>query len=110
MRRESPARLPDASRAPSWGPSLSVPGNEDPDPPLPREGEHPVVQRADEDEVSVRALQEVRRDPRLELRIVGAVGVDDPEKPFFGRALTPPELACAPEGPSPRRIHRRDTT
>src|SRR3989475_433479 len=103
IRREDPVPLLEGHRAAYLGRLLSGAWNVESDPPLPLEGEHPVVQRADEDEVSVRALQEVRRDPRLELRIVGAVGVDDPEKPFFGRALTPPELACAPEGPSPRR-------
>ena len=97
IRGEHPVPLLEGHRAADLARLLPRAGHVEPDPALALKGEHPVVERANEHEVAVRPLQQIGCDIGLELRIVRAIGVDDPEKSLFCRPLTPPEPACVPE-------------
>src|SRR5437016_3430350 len=109
VRGEDPVPFLEGHRATDLARFLALARYVEADAALALEGEHPVVEDADHDEVAVRLLQGRGGQLRLPLRIVGAVELDDAEKVLFGRALTPLEPVSGSGLLSPKRIHRPDT-
>src|SRR5439155_791861 len=109
VRREDPIPLLEGHRAPHLARLFPRARHVEPDAPLALEGQHPRIERADEDEVSIPHQEEIRRELRLQLRIVGPVDVDDAEEVFLGRPLTPSDPGGLGSS-SRRRTRRPDTT
>ena len=96
VRREDPVPLLEGHRAPNLARLLSRARHVETDSTLALQREHARVERPDQDEVAIRRLQDFRRELRFHLGIIRPVHVDDAEHAFFGRPLTPANLAVVP--------------